>query len=243
MSDYSCTGCGAARPDDDTYYETIYNEATKTYDGMCDACIVRRWPCSVGFVFHYGVADEFRDRLQSVRVFKNLRSAFRHYQDAVVHVFNRRETETVVWKQKWDRDAKGRDDYSYRGWCSGHEIILICDETETPESLEWILYHELGHWVCNNTKFFDDAMQRENTNEARTRYEWQDDVGHEEDSEERLVNRIATAYMGGKEYARPWWRPRVFAWRDGVPRNELPDFPALHPHAPVHVQQRLLESA
>lgn len=73
---------------------------------------------------------------------------------------------------------------------------------------------------------FDDAMDEENRTEGRKGYEWKDDAGHEADSEERLVNRIATAHMGGKEYARPWWRPRVNAKLAG--ETVLPD-----PHARV----------
>jgi hypothetical protein len=113
--------------------------------------------------------------------------------------------------------------YSYRGWCGTQEIVLLYDETETLDSIEWVCLHELAHHACNQAAMFDDAMSQENKNDKRMHYEWKDDAGHEADSEERLVNRIATAFMLGREYARPWWRPRVIAHLAGLP---MPD-----PHA------------
>jgi hypothetical protein len=104
--------------------------------------------------------------------------------------------------------------------------VILVDETENPDSIEWITYHELAHLSCSRARMIDEAMDAENKVEGRTGYEWKDDAGHEADSEERLVNRVATAWMGGKEYARPWWRPRVAAHLAG--EAVLPD-----PHAPA----------
>jgi hypothetical protein len=141
---------------------------------------------------------------------------FRSSRRFYVHVFHRLESDNVDWMSRWSTHTKPAPPYSYRGWCSYDYTVLLWDDTETSQSIEWILYHELGHYVCSQVAYmFDTAMDLENQLEGRGPYEWKDDTMHEADSEERLVNRVATALMGGQERARPWWRPRVTAKQRG----------------------------
>lgn len=108
----------------------------------------------------------------------------------------------------------------FRAW-SEHDtktIIIFDDETETGDSLFWLLVHELAHleirtskWLltytaldCETKKIIEGLgkplggylkLIREN-----------DDM-HESDPEEAFCNRIATAIAGGF-YGRKWWRDR-----------------------------------
>lgn len=210
-----CVRCGAECGEDYDWIRGPLHESSRRH---CQACAIALWDCSVFFVFHLDVPDAVRARLQSFDMLRRLQRWFRDTKPFAVHVFHRRETETVEWLALWDSYRNGgrpTEPYSYRAWCSGLEIILLYDETETLDSLEWVCLHELGHHACNQSRMFDEAMSKENVNEGRTSYEWKDDAGHEADSEERLVNRIATSHMGGQERARPWWRPRVTAFKRG----------------------------
>lgn len=196
---------------------------------VCASCYVRAWPSKVHLVFHFGLPEWVERTFRTVEWLDRLKNGFPNTY-GVVQFFPRRVAETVAWQQQWEQH-RGRglpiEPYSYRGWCrwSTGEILILVDEIETPDSLQWIVLHELGHLSVGNAHFVNHAMDRENRNEGREHYEWKDDAGHEADSEERLVNRVATAYMGGREYARPWWRERVNAKLAGVPQAEWPDHP------------------
>jgi hypothetical protein len=202
--------------------DSLYYYIGTEHQRWCGPCAVKQWECPIRFVFHLGVPDVVRERFTSIEMLKRLIRWNVPHKDLSIHVFDRRESETIPWMSSWGkRGNRPEEPYSYRGWCSGSEILLLFDETETTDSIEWILYHEIGHAVCGRARMFDDAMARENDIEGRTHYEWKDDIGHEADSEERLVNRMANAYMEGKERARPWWRPRVVAKQRGY--TVLPD--------------------
>jgi hypothetical protein len=222
-----CSGCG--KESDECLYEANPLRPEAGGARLCPACAVERWPCPVYFVFHAAVPDEVRRALRSWDELQRLRRWFGGTRPFPIHVYHRREAETLAFQLLYDtaHHGSGRpvEPYSYRGWCSYREIVLLWDETETVDSIRWLALHECAHHACSASKMIDAAMEAENANEGRTTYEWKDDVGHEADSEERLVNRVATAHMGGREYARPWWRPRVKAYLEGRPMP--PD-----PHAP-----------
>lgn len=218
-----CGKCGMAELEQ---YLTMPNPLTGSYDyeTRCEPCAVASWPCSVHFVWGFGIPEEVKARFLTLKMLERLRQWDVPTRTKPVYVFHRRETESTYWLSRWDQRAqycRPGAPYGYRGWCSYDHILLLWDETETPDSMEWLLYHELGHVACSRAKMFDMAMSRENEIEGRTAYAWQDDEAHEEDSEERLVNRVATAHMDGIERARPWWRPRVIGFQRGY--SVLPD--------------------
>lgn len=225
MSDV-CARCATDISQDGVGRGFLYNGATAVWDRVCHPCELAEWSCAIKFHFAWGIPQPIREHLQSHRVLTNLKNWFYHGPPCQVHFVNRRETETLDWQWKWndhDRPNPPRPPYSYRGWCGGSKIVVIVDADgiETPESIEWITYHELGHHECQQTaRMADAAWYRENANEGRKGYEWLDDAGHEADSEERHVNRLATAFMDGRQYDRLWWRKRVNAFLAGEP---LPD--------------------
>lgn len=222
MSAHECTRCSSTL--ENAHYQYLSVPGTESSNKYCAECAVLLWHCPIQFVFHVGIPDDVRATLQSYEMLAWCKRWFGNLKTMTVEVYHRREAETVGFMMKYPSAHRHTgvptEPYSYRGWCSSLEIILLWDETETLDSIKWICLHELGHHACNNAQMFDMAMQEENKTEGRTTYEWKDDAGHEADSEERLVNRIATAYMGGREYARPWWRPRVQAKIAGLP---MPD--------------------
>ena len=239
----TCADCGAPERERHSFEHVSNPWDWRDSLHVCRACYVKRWPCAIRFVFHFGIPAELREHLETVEMLRKLQRWFGDSRPFLVHVFSRREAETLTWQYQWDRHRSGKpcEPYSFRGFCRGEHIVILFDETETLESIEWILYHELGHHACHSqVRMFDEAMDAENRNDGRNGYEWKDDAGHEADSEERLVNRIATAYMGGKEYARPWWRPRVKAHLAG--EQKLPDphnDPAPPPiHEPVRKRSK-----
>jgi hypothetical protein len=194
-------------------------------DILCGECSVLLWPCQIDVRFHFGVPQWAVDAIKNPTVFKTIHNGFKKWNcKCTIHYFHRREAETPFWQRQWDehRGIYGTEPYSYRGWCRGWngEIIVLVDETETPESLQWITYHELGHLACANLTFVDNAWEKENKLEGRDTYNWKDDAAHEADSEEQFCNRIATAYCDGKLMGRFWWRPRVDAFLKGDP---MPD--------------------
>lgn len=232
----TCNRCQFSGPYEDQKWLWLpqpFGESAGVY--LCEKCSIAEWPCPIRLVFHMGTPDWARTRIASAEMLQNLRAWFGEYslapvEDFVVHYFHRREAERLKWLFQWDpnREHTPIAPYSYRGWCDYRRIVVLVDETETPDSVLWLTYHELAHMACSRTRMIDQAMDQENKNEGRKGYEWKDDAGHEADSEERLVNRVATAWSGGKEYARPWWRPRVVAHLAGS--TALPD-----PHAPPPV--------
>jgi hypothetical protein len=220
---WTCVRCGVESTEKDCKWLKKNNE----YRKACAKCQLEVWDVPIYFIFHWGIPDWVEPHMKSTRVFDNLRQWFRSGPPCYVHFFLRSEVDTLGWQYRWniwDHENLPRGPYSYRGWCGDRRIIIIVDDNgiETPESIEWITYHELGHHECQSRAFMADAaFSAENKNDGRTTYAWQDDEGHEADSEERHVNRLATAFMGGREYARPWWRKRVNAFLAG--ETSLPD--------------------
>lgn len=218
-----CIKCGVQTCKEEHGSLHAHNAATDVHDRLCEKCGVKVWESPIQFIFAHGIPKHIRNHMQSARVLKRLNQWFHNCAPAVVYFQHRKKSETLEWQHAWEGYGKPRKPYSFRGWCGNSRILVLVDSDgiETPESIEWITYHELGHLEQQRTsRMSDAAWSEENKNEGRTTYEWEADAGHEADSEERHVNRVATAFMGGKEYARPWWRARVNAFLVGAP---LPD--------------------
>jgi hypothetical protein len=206
----------------------IAKKATTEYLQICTECELIIWDVPIKLVFHWGIPTWVESTIRTKRILSNLQLWFNHRSPCVIHYVSREEADTVAWQSNWvarDRwDEKARGSFSYRGYCDWGTIVVLVDSVgiETPESLEWITYHELGHHECQRiAKMVDQACSVTNKNNGLIEYNWQDDDAHESDAEEQHVNRMATAFMGGREYARPWWRKRVDAWKAG--ESVLPD--------------------
>lgn len=222
----TCKRCNESLFD---WNEVEHVDARLGTDHICKQCWLDVWDVAVRFVFEYGIPRFVEERMRTPQVLKRLRQWFgwgsygkRMGPACVVYFVPRAKTERLEWQVEWHRG----EPWSYRGYCAHHYIVVIVDDewVETADSVEWLTYHELGHFEQQrNARMSDNAWEEENKTEGRTTYEWKDDAAHEADSEERHVNRVATAFMGGKEYARPWWRARVNALKAGEPVGNFPD--------------------
>lgn len=101
------------------------------------------------------------------------------------------------------------DYYKFRAYTSGSKATVFVDETETPDSVLWVILHELAHMDMKASSYLYKAYTwatPEDYNES--------DEAHERDPEEQMANLVATKWLGrlGREefcYSRPWWRARV----------------------------------
>jgi hypothetical protein len=116
----------------------------------------------------------------------------------------------LVWEMLFP-DELYSGDYTFRAFSipNAREIHIFVDCTETPDSVLWIILHELAH-VDVDTSIFATAFR--STRRARN-YATSDKV-HEANNEEKLANFVADSIMenvlgikGG--YNRTWWRARV----------------------------------
>lgn len=202
---------------------------------LCRACYVD-WYVPLSFVLRRDLPAWVEPTLRGSETLEPLlrfwdRDRMPH---VTVYVFSRAETQTVAWQFRWWRDAmeaKVLPDYGVRGWADYYrgQIVLLVDETETPDSLRWLLFHELGHIATAHVPMIDRAWDEKNKRAGRTTYNWLDDDAHESDAEEQFVNELATLYAGAS-YDRHWWRRRVFAAQRGTLAEAQP-VPAPAPEA------------
>lgn len=189
---------------------------------LCAACYVQQYN-PISFVYHRDVLPWVKELFDSEAFNKKLIETWRWnsgmpYMD--IHVFSRKEAEEIQWHNRWA--CRGYDNelrahtapYSYRAWCDywNNYILLLTDDTETPESLEWVFWHELAHAACRAAPLFEKAMSKKNrANNFKSGDAHKNDELHEMCAEEQFVNEVATAMMDGKFLNRIWWRQRVNA--------------------------------
>lgn len=186
--------------------------------------------CPIDFVFHRDVpqwaVDALLDENVQNRIAGQWKAGMPH---VVVHLFSRDEAHSPIWKERWERSPshphRHHDaPWAYRGFCAHWHgrIVIIVDDVgvETPESVQWIFWHELGHMAVSEMDLIDDTFQREDE-----RVDWKaitdDDIRHETLSEELFVNRIATSIVG-QDLNRIWFRLRVneYLARQAAPASE-----------------------
>lgn len=118
----------------------------------------------------------------------------------------------------------GRDlpPYSFRAFTRGDQSRVFADATETPQSVAFVIAHELCHQVVHRTPTLEAAFA-----DARggSRPPWSD-VFHEVDAEERFCDGIASRILG-TWYDRAWWRRRVDAAVGPTPPVSRSSFGAL----------------
>lgn len=94
--------------------------------------------------------------------------------------------------------------YAFRGFTRGSKSFLFADSTETPDSLAWLLAHELAHRLVDASPVLDQAFV-----EAKPKHlDPRSDAFHQVDAEERWCDGIATSLLG-TTYDRSWWRART----------------------------------
>jgi len=117
-------------------------------------------------------------------------------------------------RRLWARDMGGKPFpgyYAFRAYTRGRRVVLLSDHTETPQSLTWLLLHELAHVQVNGSPLLDRALR----SIPKPRGYLTSDAAHEAWPEEGLANLVADQ-LAPRFGSRPglnriWWRSRVQA--------------------------------
>ena len=126
-----------------------------------------------------------------------------------IRIFPRRMVKTVWNHEKPDTPWLNKE-YAFRAFARGSKISLFDDDTETSESLIWLLFHEIAHVCVSRTPKL--------RNHFRTMKKPQgyltSDAAHESSPEEQFANMMANQwfkefYGKSKSYHRLWWRKQV----------------------------------
>lgn len=111
-----------------------------------------------------------------------------------------------LWPRHMAESVIGRPTkpYEFRAFSRGKDGHIFVDETETPQSIAWLMAHELCHQMVDDsptlTAAFEDARPLDMKPAS--------DAFHFVDSEERFCDGIATRLLGYRK-DRAWWRERV----------------------------------
>lgn len=114
-----------------------------------------------------------------------------------------------VWSMDHCDKPYEKDYYAFRAYAGKDYCKIFVDETETGESVLWVLLHELAHIALADNKY----LFRGYRNLTAPDY-FSSDEAHEADPEEQMANAIAKSWMemlgfGRVEYPRFWWRQRT----------------------------------
>jgi hypothetical protein len=118
----------------------------------------------------------------------------------------------------WERDygeSYALDSHAFRGWSDARHVTLLADETETPDSIAWLLAHELAHIELGRTP----SLREHYRSIPKPIGYLSSDSAHEAWPEEGLANEMADDLMRELELVpgrdRFWWRRRVLTMRGG----------------------------
>ena len=158
-------------------------------------------PCGITFRYH----SALENWLPSPGVLDRIATALQVC--AVVEFIPRSQVEATWRSTHGDQPFPGL--YAYRAYARGGHVRIFVDATETPDSLLWLLLHELAHVAVDNNEFLDTAFR---TIPRPANYTT-DDRAHEAWPEEKVANQVADQWaprLGGRAgLDRLWWRKRV----------------------------------
>lgn len=87
----------------------------------------------------------------------------------------------------------------------GTDIRVYVDETETPDSIKWLVLHELAHVLVTAEPTLAETLR----SQPRPSGYPHDDDAHEAVLEEQVANTFADKLAPVKGLDRRWWRKRV----------------------------------
>ena len=118
----------------------------------------------------------------------------------------------LLVQELWARDMGTRPFpgvYAFRAYTRDQRVVLLSDPTETPQSLVWLLLHELAHVQVNSRPLLDEAFR----SVPRPTGYLTSDEAHEAWPEERFANQmadiLAPAFGSRPGLNRIWWRSRT----------------------------------
>jgi len=111
-----------------------------------------------------------------------------------------------LWPRHMASQILGRPTkpYEFRAFTRDDESHVFVDPTETPESIAWLIGHELCHRLIDQNETLSNAFA-----DARPLdIDPAGDTFHEIDSAERFCDGIATRLLGYRQ-DRTWWRKQI----------------------------------
>ena len=115
-----------------------------------------------------------------------------------------------VWNHEMDGKTFDLKEYAFRAFARGNGIVIFDDETETKDSLLWLLLHEVGHIFVTRTP----KLRHQFRSSSKPSGYMTSDSAHESSPEEQFANMMADGWykeFSGKSgsFHRIWWRNRV----------------------------------
>ncbi len=126
--------------------------------------------------------------------------------EALRRLFGKTKADVHIYPRSMANQILGRHaaPYAFRGFTRGTDSYLFVDSTETPESIAWLMAHELCHRMVAETPTMKSAF----TEAAPHDLDPAGDSFHDIDPEERFCDGIATNLLGYRQ-DREWWRKRT----------------------------------
>jgi hypothetical protein len=119
---------------------------------------------------------------------------------------NLKHVNVSIWPRSMIDQVYGKPSYPYafRAVSRNNEAILFVDKTETPDSIAWLLAHELAHHLI----FSKPSWREELLKKRPAHLDPSGDAFHALDPEELAADDIATKILGTR-FNRAWWRRRT----------------------------------
>lgn len=115
----------------------------------------------------------------------------------------------TIWSKDHENKPYDKDYYAFRAYAGKNYCKIFVDETETKESVLWVLLHELAHISLSCAPYLFRAFRHLTPDDY-----FESDDAHERDPEEQMANSMAMSWMdmlgyGKVSYPRHWWRKRT----------------------------------
>ena len=130
----------------------------------------------------------------------------------------------TVWEKDHPCETYDKDYYAFRAYAGKDYCKIFVDETETKDSVLWVMLHELAHIALASSPFLFKGYRHLTPDDYHC-----SDEAHERDPEEQMANSIAMSWMdmlgyGRVNYPRHWWRERTMMNKKANIRKRISDF-------------------
>lgn len=129
-----------------------------------------------------------------------------------------------VWSECHGGKPYTKEYYAFRAFAGPDYCKIFVDETETKDSVLWVMLHELAHIALASAPFLFKAYRHLTPPDY-----FESDEAHEKDPEEQMANAMAMSWMdllgyGKVNYPRHWWRNRTLMNSNAAAYDILPKY-------------------
>lgn len=130
-------------------------------------------------------------------------------RDTEIHFWPRARLDEI-WRRTHDGTPAPAPPYAFRAWSNPDgRAHILADATETPQSIRWLVLHELAHLDLVSAPLLARAYR----GIPKPENYLVDDEAHEARPEEQMANfvadQLAPLLGSAPGYDRRWWRGRV----------------------------------